>query len=297
MNTPCQANEAAFFADGLETTFFNAAGGDDRLRALDSLTDAVLTTADAISACAHCPLLQECRRQTLSEIDLNVGPAGIVRAGMYWGFDGKPDFTLNGCLDAGSARQARRRSTGEIRSATRVDDNGDTWPLTVSVKEHYPLAPVTNSGPVSHDLDGWDLSWLPPLPDQINMFAVNAALDPELGIPVVTERWLARKGRSAPEHERVAVPDSARSAEVMSDADVAEYLRRADQLGVSPRRLAATLRMRWESVQELRMQLGITPGASHLLATPEASCPPAEPTIDYAAQWAEATEGQQLSLA
>ena len=282
MNTPCQTDEAAFFADGLDPSFFNTSSGDDRIRALDSLTDAVETTVDAINACAHCPLLQACRKQTADEISLNVGPAGIVRAGLYWGFDGKPDFTLNGCLDADSSESVRQRSAGEVQSATRIDANGDHWPLTVSVREHYPLAPEVVSGPVSHDLDAWDLRWLPALPDRINTFAVNAALDPELGVPVVTERWLARHG--------VDVPDSARAAEVMSDADVAEYLRRAEFYDISPRRLAATLRMRWESVQELRMQLGIIPRPTPLPTVPES-------IIDYSAQWAEAAEGQQLALA
>lgn len=286
---PCRTNESAFFADGLDPSRVHATTGDARILALDSLTDVVETVVDAISACTHCPLLQTCRAQTAKEISENLGPAGIVRSGLYWGFDGKPDFTLSGCVDAASANQARTDAIGTMKPATRVDEHGNEWPLTVSVRAHYPPATVEPSGPVNHDLGQWDLSWLPALPDQLNMFAINAALDPDLGVPVVTERWMARHGTS--------VPDSARSAEVMSDADVAEYLRRAERLEISPRRLAATLRMRWESVQDLRRQLGIIPGTTPLQCpTIPADVPQEEHCVDYTGQWNNADEGQQLAL-
>ena len=66
---------------------------DDILDAFES-EDAV-DRASAVKLCSGCPLLHACRQQTRIEILDDRGPCGVVRAGVAWDYDGRPDAEIH----------------------------------------------------------------------------------------------------------------------------------------------------------------------------------------------------------
>lgn len=50
--------------------------------------------AQAVALCDDCPLLQACRARTRVEILDGIGPCGVVRAGVAWNYDGRPDSEI-----------------------------------------------------------------------------------------------------------------------------------------------------------------------------------------------------------
>lgn len=66
---------------------------DDILDAFES-EDAVERTR-AVALCSSCPLKQACRQQTRIEILDDRGPCGVVRAGVAWDYDGRPDAEIH----------------------------------------------------------------------------------------------------------------------------------------------------------------------------------------------------------
>lgn len=74
---------------------------EDGDRLCDSLLDSfesdhVATRAAASRLCGRCPLMGLCRAQTRGEILSGRGPVGVVRAGVVWDDDGKPDARVHG---------------------------------------------------------------------------------------------------------------------------------------------------------------------------------------------------------
>lgn len=248
--TPCEADGAAFFADLLDPSYFHESqeAGADPEREHDMLATVVDDTVGAIRACQSCPLLKSCREGTLAQIDSGCAPAGVVQAGVYWGMDQRPDFTLNGTVDAASAAQAHKRSGYVADRRFRVDDNGRRWPMTVAV---YTTRPTTGStslapGPVAADLGAWDVSWIPSLPDPINEAAVNLAVE--------GDSW----PRVIPQAKADARPELVdEGMEILTDSEACEAIRRLSRKGASVRHIALRLFLSPGATKDIMKLLGL----------------------------------------
>lgn len=236
---PCDVNREIFDADFLDASMYDSTVNDglDSSRELSFITDAVNDTVQAITACQSCPILEHCRKLTRDRINENIGPAGVVQAGIYWGLDQQPDFTLNGCVTAASATTAKARAGHGASAAFRVDESGRRWPLTVPVYTRYPSAGFDGAGqgPVEADLGTWDVSWVPAEKPPVNMVAVSLVVDQDdTEDRVIVQAKLTK----SPGLE-------ADGREVLTDSDVCEALRimsrrklsvrtMAERLGISP---------------------------------------------------------------
>lgn len=246
------------------------------------LKGAVNDVKTALTICADCPLLAACKAETARLVDNNAAPCGVVRAGIYWGYNGRPDPTLNGCLTEHSAAHIADNALGELTEATITNDTGDEFPKTIDLTGRAKKRHHTQPGFIDEQFPTWDYTWIPPLSTPINELAVQAALSQDPHRPVVTERWLSINHRP--------INSAALRAEVLTDADVCEVIRRADATGIATRRLATILRMKWDFVQRLRSKLGISvPETSQECHTPIT-------TENFDHQWEEADPWQQLAL-
>ena len=281
----CCGKEQLFFAEELDpAAYHDALSETDKKVEAAYLENAVTCVSSALEACKRCPLLQLCRAETAELVANNAAPCGIVRAGIYWGYDGRPYPTLNGCLTKESADKIRANVNGKLRDATFTNEYGDEFPRTVQVtfKKRYS---ATEDGIINADFSPWDYTWIPALHTPLNEIAIDAALSQDIYRPVVTERWLAlNAGR---------INKNLLKAEVLSDADVCEFIRRAAARGLATRRVATILRMKWDHVQQLRYDLGVaTPSTT---ALPEISHPEVE-ELDFEEQWTNSAPGEQLAF-
>lgn len=284
MNTAaCCGREQLFFAEELDATaVLNATDITEQETERAYLNDAVQDVKEALQICADCPLLQGCKQETARLVENNAAPCGIVRAGIYWGYDGRPDPTLNGCLTSASANRIKENARGELTEATVTNDAGDEFPKTIKVSFGAKSSDSEEPGCIDEDFTDWDYTWIPPLSAPINEFAVQAALSQDPHRPVVTERWLALNHHP--------ITPEALKAEVLTDADVCEVIRRADAAGIATRRVSSILRMKWDFVQRLRQKLGVSAPVGTLTQQVEVT------TGHFEKQWSEATPWQQLAL-
>lgn len=284
MNTAaCCGREHLFFAEELDSAAVHNATDTNELNTeLEYLNQAVQNVKTALNICADCPLLQACKQETARLTESNAAPCGVVRAGIYWGYQGRPDPTLNGSLTAEASNRIRESAHGELAEATVTNDAGDEFPKTIKMSFGTQMVDSGEAGFIDEDFTPWDYSWIPPLSAPINEIAVQAALSQDPRRPVVTERWLALN------HHPIT-PEALR-AEVLTDADVCEVIRRADATGIATRRVSSILRMKWDFVQRLRQQLGVSiPTGTLTEQTPV--------TVEnFDAQWQEAAPWQQLAL-
>lgn len=248
MKTPCSTDQAAFDAADLTPDLYNDAEDKaDKNFELGILNEAVDNTNEAIVACSHCPLLEKCRKATLAAIDDSTPPCGVVQAGIYWGADARPDFTLNGCLTEDAAADLEERSNHSEAIATRTDDDGREWPLTVPVYSDLPNEQSTEKhGPVEHQLEPWDTSWIPAIPEPINTHTVELVCkknDPHDAIP------MARLYR---EHDF-----RTDGCEVLTDSDTCEVLRQLHAQGVTIRKISQRLHLHARTIKNLFSALGL----------------------------------------
>lgn len=239
MKTPCSTDQAAFDAADLTPNLYNDAEDKaDKNFELGILNEAVDNTNEAIVACSHCPLLEKCRKATLAAIDDSTPPCGVVQAGIYWGADARPDFTLNGCLTEDAAADLEERSNHSEAIATRTDDDGREWPLTVPVYSDLPNEQSAEKhGPVEHQLEPWDTSWIPAIPEPINTHTVELVCkknDPHDAIP------MARLYR---EHD--------------FRTDGCEVLRQLHAQGVTIRKISQRLHLHARTIKNLFSALGL----------------------------------------
>ena len=83
------------------TTVLGVAGAtaDSPIRICDDILDQFESEdqserASSVALCDDCPLLQACRARTRVEILDGIGPCGVVRAGVAWDYDGRPDSEI-----------------------------------------------------------------------------------------------------------------------------------------------------------------------------------------------------------
>lgn len=246
---PCTQNEDLFDANGLTAELFhNAEDRYEREKEKEAVAQAVDDTVEALSACSHCPFIQECRARVVQSIEDSTPPCGVVQAGIYWGFDSAPDFTLNGCLTNESARNARKRSGHVDAVATRTDDDGQQWPLTVPVYSRQGADDNDDTeGPIERTLHPWDTDWIPALPDPVNQLAVEMVC-------------------STGENARDAVPVArlhrgnavdVDGCEILTDADVCEVLRRLHGQGATVRKMSNKVKLHPKTIKNLLTSLGL----------------------------------------
>lgn len=248
---PCDVKREVFDADFLDASLYDSTvdAGLDPSRELAFITDAVEDTVQAISACQSCPILEHCRRLTRERIDENIGPAGVVQAGIYWGLDQQPDFTLNGCATAASANAAKTRSGHGASADYRVDESGRRWPLTVPVYTRYPTAGSNGAGqgPVEAELGTWDVSWVPVEKSPVNMVAVSLIVDHDdtADRVIVQAKLLKSPGIDVA------------GKEVLTDADVCEALRMMSKREFSIRTMAERLGINPTTCKSMLRRLGL----------------------------------------
>lgn len=252
MRLACQKSQSIYDGDGLTPTDFTSAttkrSRDLALIALEDTVDAALT---AISACQQCPFLSQCRTQVQQAQKRQIGPAGVIQAGVYWGLDGRPDFSLGGCLDKTTTDIIETTSllpTTIAERTTRIDENGKEWPLTVPLfrnrQDNTPQ--LTPHGPVSRpDAEGWSVSWIAPTP-RINEIAVSAVCHSPKDVAAIPASKLSHQHDPAPA-----------GTEVLSDADVCEVIRRLSEKDFSCRSIARKLSLSPATIRSLRKSLGI----------------------------------------
>lgn len=248
---PCDLNREIFDADYLDASFYTSSvnAGRDPSRDLTFISDAVHDTVQAISACQSCPILEHCRNLTRDRIAENIGPAGVVQAGIYWGIDQQPDFTLNGCVTAASANAAKTRSGHGISAAYRVDESGRRWPLTVPVYTRSQDAGYKSvrQGPVSTDLGTWDVSWVPAEKAPVNMVAVSLVVDhDDTQDRIIVQAKLTRHPNT-----------DASGKEVLTDADVCEALRIMSRRDFSVRTMSERLDINPTTCKSMLRRLGL----------------------------------------
>jgi len=252
MSLPCKTAQNVYDGDGLTTDDYNTAtstrGRSVALMVLEDTVDAALA---AISACQVCPILGQCRKMVVEAQQNQIGPAGVIQAGVYWGLNGKPDFSLGGCLDKTSADNIENTSllpaTIEGRT-TRIDETGNEWPLTVPLyrSRENDAEVLTAYGPISRpNAGGWQVSWIAPTP-RINEVAVSTVCRSTKEVAAVPASKLS--GQHTP------VPAG---AEVLSDADVCEVVRRLSEKKISQRSIARKLSLSSATVRHLQERLGI----------------------------------------
>ncbi|ANE05471.1 hypothetical protein [Corynebacterium crudilactis] len=250
---PCERNRSAFDADFLDPSDFRQAKkrGQSTERHAALLQDAVEDTVKAIQACQSCPILALCRNELKKSIAEGAAPAGVVQCGIFWGYDHKPDFTLNGCVNNKSAEAAKKRSGDLDQVAYRIDDNGQRWPMTVPVYvergRNARACTKTKGGPIKIDLGTWDLAWIPPIPESINRAAVALAVEKiQSGENIIITRAKL---------QRTDVDADGR--EVLSDADVCEVMRELHTKGTSVRLIATRLGLSHATTKKVLLRLGI----------------------------------------
>lgn len=249
-SAPCTAYQDLFDANGLTTKRYENAGDEDKLQELRRLAQTVDDTAEALTACSHCPLLEACREQVARNIEEAAPPCGVVQAGIYWGADSQPDFTLNGCLSRKSALAAQKESQHCPRKATRTDENGNEWPLTVSVYATISKNPCEANlpdGPICYELEPWDTSWVPAIPEPINTLAVEM---------VCSEGGMERAGipQTRVERKNAVKPDK---QEVLTDSEVCEIVRRLSKRGETIRFMCSKLNIHSHTMKRLLSRLGL----------------------------------------
>lgn len=247
---PCEIDRDFYDADFLTADLYEAVrnAGENADQELNSIEEAVTDTITAIKNCAQCPFFEACKQATLEQIEQRVGPAGVVQAGIYWGLDHRPDFTLNGCLSSKSAQQAAERSCDITSNPYRVDEHGNRWPLTVPVYVNSPesTASTDTGGPIDADLDAWDTSWVPPIADPINYEAVDLTVTSNragIAIPLA-------KVRRFPEIDVTA-------KEILTDSEVCEVLRRMSATNQSVTAMAQRLSLTFPTVTVMLKALGL----------------------------------------
>lgn len=249
-SAPCISQQELFDANGLTTQYYETATSDHKKLELNKLAEIVDSTAEAITACSHCPLLELCREEVLRNIEEGNPPSGVVQAGIYWGENSQPDFTLNGCVTRQSALAAQQASNHQPKEATRRDEEGREWPLTVPVYENSGPRPCCTQpmpGPVSYDLEPWDTSWIPAIPDPIDRLAVDLVCSTEgierTGVPLSR---LMRKNSI-----------NCEGYEILTDSEVCEVLRRLSNKGATIRFISDKVALNHRTVKKMMIRLGL----------------------------------------
>lgn len=249
-NAPCTAQQELFDANNLTPRYYEAAINEHKKQELRKLAETVDNTAEAITACSHCPLLALCREEVVRNIEEGTPPSEVVQAGIYWGSDSRPDFTLNGCLTRKSAIAAQQASNHCPQEATRVDNEGQEWPMTVPVYENSAEEKCCEhllSGPIHYDLAPWDTSWVPAIPEPIDKLAVDLVCSTEgierTGVPYSR---LMRKNSIDCEGQ-----------EVLTDSEVCEVLRRLSEKGATTRFIADRIALNYRTVKKMMIRLGL----------------------------------------